>query len=252
MFRATRLVLLASLLLAAPTGPLLAKPRQAAPASPPITALDLMGDSRTPALDWRWRAPPEAALDPRLFARLVRERDRNRAEAQADGERDRRARLPAPHVLMQQWAATFASQRLIVLLGETYAFTGGAHGNTGHRALLWDRAAGRERRLAELFSDWPAVQRLIQPAACAALWQEKAGRFAPAPVPGDWQCPALDEAVIVPQGRPGGDTVLRILYDPYVAGSFAEGIYDLGLEWPDGVRALARPEWRPVLFGTPR
>lgn len=252
MFRATHAALLAALLVTGPAGHARAQQPKAAAATPPITALDLMGDSRTAALEWRWRAPPEAALDPRLFARLVRERDRARAQAQAAGERDRRARLPAPHVLMQEWTAPFADQRLIVLLGETYAFTGGAHGNTGHRALLWDRAAGRERRLAELFSDWPAAQRLIQPAACAALKAEKARRFAPEPVPDAWPCPPLAEAVLVPQGRPGDGTVLRILYDPYVAGAYAEGVYDLRVEWPEGARALALREWRPILFATPR
>jgi hypothetical protein len=221
----------------------------AAPAPAPIAALDLMAGATTPDLDWRWRAPPEAALEPALFARLVRDRDAARAEAAAAGARDRRAGMTRPHALGQTWTAPFADDRLIALLGETYAYTGGAHGNIGHRALLWDRRAGREARLADMFADWPAAARMVESAACDALRAEKARRFAPDPPPADWTCPKLDEAVLVPAGRQAPGTFLRALYSPYVAGSYAEGTYDVRFEWPDGARALARPEWRDTLFG---
>jgi hypothetical protein len=221
-----------------------------AAAPPPILATDLMAGARTPALDWRWRAPPEAALEPALFARLVRSRDAARAEAQAAGERDRRELgLDRPHALGQVWTAPFADDRLIVLLAETYAYTGGAHGNTGHAVLLWDRRGGRELPLADMFTSWERASASVQDAACAALRAQKAQRFAPDPLPADWTCPPLRDAVLVPVGRQAPGTFLRAIYSPYVAGSYAEGTYDVRFEWPDATRALARPEWRDTLFG---
>jgi hypothetical protein len=212
-----------------------------------------MAEAHTPALSWRWRAPPEAALEPALFARLVRSRDAARAEAAAAGERERRdLGLRSPHVLGQEWSAPFADPHLIVLLAQTYAYTGGAHGNTGHAALLWNRRTGRETRLADLFADWARASALIQRAACDALRAQKAQRFAPEPLPADWTCPPLADAVLVPAGRLAPGTFLRAIYSPYVAGSYAEGTYDVRLEWPEELRTLARPEWRDTLFGTER
>ncbi len=254
---ATRLPLAAALIalpaLASLTAAVGAAPARAAPApASPIAALDLMAEARTPALDWRWQAPPEAALEPALFAQLVRRRDTARAEAAAAGERDRRAGLRWPHALGQVWSATLADPRLIVLVGETYAYTGGAHGNTGHEALLWDRRAGRAVPLAGMFTDWPRVAALVQRAACKALSAEKLQRFAPDPVPADWTCPPLADAVLVPAGRLEPGSFLRAIYSPYVAGSFAEGTYDVRFEWPEGAADLVRPEWRDTLFGTQR
>lgn len=232
---------------------LAAAPAGAQPASSParpIAALDLMAQARTPALEWRWRAPPEAALEPALFEQLVRDRDAARAEAAAAGERDRRELgLNRPHALQQLWTAPFADDRLIVLVAETYAYTGGAHGNTGHAVRLWDRKAGREIKLADMFTSWERAAGPVQDAACAALRAEKAQRFGTEPLPAGWTCPPLKDAVLVPAGRLAPGTFLRAIYSPYVAGSYAEGTYDIRFEWPDGARALARPEWRDTLFG---
>jgi hypothetical protein len=217
---------------------------------PPILATDLMAEARTPALDWRWRAPPEAALEAALFARLVRSRDAARAAAAAAGERDRRELgLNRPHALGQVWTAPFADDRLIVLVGEAYAYTGGAHGNTGHTVLLWDRKQGRELRLADMFTSWERAAAPVEAAACEALKAQKAQRFAPDSLPADWTCPPLRDAVLVPAGRQAPGTFLRAIYSPYVAGSYAEGTYDVRFEWPEAARALARPEWRDTLFG---
>ena len=219
----------------------------------PILATDLIAEARTPALEWRWRAPPEAALEPALFARLVRERDAARARAAAAGARDRRDPGPGrPHTLDQRWTAPFADDRLIVLLGETYAYTGGAHGNLGHIGRLWDRRRGRMITLADLFTDWPRAALSVESAACAALRAQKARRLAPNTLPADWTCPPLADAVLVPAGRMGPGTLVHAIYSPYVAGSYAEGSYDVQFEWPDAARALARPEWRSTLFGAQR
>nr|WP_243446221.1 DUF4163 domain-containing protein [Polymorphobacter fuscus] len=148
------------------------------------------------------------------------------------------------------WSLAADTPHLLALVGETYAFTGGAHGNTGYAARIWDKTAKRSIPFEALFSDWPRARALIAPAFCKALRDEQTRRLGAAPSSDMSACPKLAEQPMVPWGGMANRAAqLRVLVAPYVAGSYAEGSYLITMVWPEGVRAFVKPAYRADLFG---
>ncbi|MFZ4689083.1 MAG: PdaC/SigV domain-containing protein [Polymorphobacter sp.] len=241
-----RTALVVVLLLAAPA---LAK----APASIPASALIIRQTS--PAIDWRWRAAPEAAAVPPLFNALradaLKLAAKARSDAAADAASARKAGIPfRRYESITDWTRAADTPRLLALAGEVYSFTGGAHGNTGYAARVWDKTSRRSIGIEGLFSDWPRARKLIEPGFCKALAEEQTRRLGASPTSEMNACPKLSEQPILPWG--GLSTrasQYRVLVGPYVAGSYAEGSYLVTVPWPAGVRTLVKPAYRADLFG---
>jgi hypothetical protein len=242
-----RLVVLLALALSVPA--LAAAPPRVIPAS------DLLIRQSSPTLDWRWRAAPEAATQPGLLKALRTEGLQDAAKAKAAAAKDavsaRKAGIPfRRYESITDWTRAADTQRLLALAGETYNYTGGAHGNTGYSAKIWDKTARRSIGIEALFSDWPRARKLIEPAFCRALAQEQTQRLGAAPTRELNACPKLAEQPIVPWGGLGTRALeFRVLVAPYVAGAYAEGSYLVTAPWPAGVRALVKPAYRDDLFG---
>lgn len=243
-----------------PTLLLLAVPAPAAPARTPpraVPASDLIIRTATPEIGWRWRIAPEAATQPALLAALrgeaLAQRDTARGEAARDAAEAKRAGVPfRRYDYLSDWTLAADTPRLLALAGESYAYTGGAHGNTGYGVAIWDKAAGRRLALADLFTDWAAARAAIEPLFCQALAEEQERRRGEAPANPADACPKLAEQPAVPYaGLAPQAARLRVLLAPYVAGSYAEGSYLIDLPWPDAVRALVKPAYRADLFGAP-
>lgn len=219
----------------------------ASPPHVPILARDLIVNETTPALVYTWRVAPEAALQPALFARLHAEALESLATTRAEAIRDRKASgFTQPYSSMTDWTLSYDGPRLIALVAQESQFTGGAHPNTGYRGLIWDKAAQRKIAFVDVFTDWANARPLLQRAACEALGVERKTRRRGAILSGDFdKCPPLDQATLVPFGDYGA---LRVIYSPYVAGPYAEGVYDLKLAWPEGVARFVRPQYRAGLF----
>ena len=245
-----RLILLTVLALSAPV---FAK-------APPnvVPASDLLIRQSSPALEWRWRMAPEAATQPGLLKAMRAEGLQDAAKARAGAAKDaasqKKAGIPfRRYEAISDWSLAADTPRLLALAGEVYSYTGGAHGNTGHSAKIWDKVAKRAMPFDALFSDWPRARKLIEPGFCRALAEEQTRRLGSAPTGDLHACPKLSEQPIVPWGglatRAGQ---YRVLVGPYVAGSYAEGSYLITAAWPDGVRSLVKPAYREDLFGDAR
>lgn len=229
---------------------LLASPALAAPRIVP--ASDLLINQSTPAISWRWRMAPEAATQPALLGGLrseaLKAATTAKAEAANDAASAKKDGFPfRRYESISDWSLAADTPRLLALVGESYAFTGGAHGNTGYSARIWDKATQKAVSFSALFSDWAKAQALIAPAYCAALATEQKARGGN---PTN-NCPKLADQPIVPwAGLASRATQLRVLLGPYTAGSYAEGAYLITLPWPEGVKPLVKPAYRDDLFGT--
>ncbi len=235
---------------------LLATPALAAPKTAPraILASDLVIRQASPNLSWRWRAAPEAATQPALLQQLRGTALADAKKAATDAARDaasaRKDGFPfRRYDFVTDWSLAADTPRLLALTGQTYAYTGGAHGNTGYTAKIWDKTAKRAIPIDALFSDWPRARKLIEPAFCRALAEEQKRRIGEA-TPPSTPCPKLSEQPIVPWGELGTSArQFRVLVAPYVAGSYAEGSYLITVMWPDALKSLVKPAYRNDLFG---
>jgi hypothetical protein len=130
------------------------------------------------------------------------------------------------------------------------SYEGGAHPNYGYGALLWDKQGGRALQPASLFASTAALEAAVKPAFCAALDKqraEKRGEPMPGdPEPGDWMtaCPKIGETTVI-LGSSNSRTFDRIgfLIDPYVAGPYAEGSYEVTLPVTAAVKAAVKPQY---------
>lgn len=216
----------------------------------PIPASDLLIRDVTPQLSYRWRAAPEAATQPDLlkslrsdgFAELAKEKGaaaRDATEAKKSGFPFRR------YETIADWTLAADTPRLLALSGLNYSFTGGAHGNTGYAAKIWDKQANQAIPFSALFTDWAKALTLLEPAYCRALAEEQKTRG------GNPQnnCPKLADQPIVPWADLATTArQFRVLIGPYAAGSYAEGSYLITLPWPEGIAQLVKPAYKTDLF----
>ena len=235
---------------------LLAAPALAAPRV--IPASDLIIRQSSPNLDWLWRVAPEAAMQPALLASMRGAALKAAAKARGDAANDaasaRKSGFPfRRYNAIGDWTLAADTPRLLALAGETYSFTGGAHGNTGFAARIWDKTAKRSIPIDALFSDWPRARKILEPAFCKALAEEQVRRLGAVPVDDMHSCPRLAEQPVVPWAGLGPLAVqFRVLVAPYVAGPYAEGAYLITIPWPEAVRPLVKAAYRNDLFGPDR
>lgn len=200
---------------------------------PELPASDLLVRFEGPALSFRWSLAPEAALEP-AFVRALRsdalaERTKAIREQEEAIANPPPGRGPVRTEWWERWQAEAETDGLIALSARTYEYAGGAHGNLVFRTAIWDRAAGRRIEFAELFDDPKAALAALQPSFCKALDAERARRRGAAKMPNFSDCPALSGLRIVPVGT-GTIGSLRVLVEPYTAGPWSEGVYEIALE----------------------
>jgi hypothetical protein len=201
--------------------------------------------------DFSWSA--EAAAVPELAAKFRAELEKQKAELIAGAEEDRAMRKKQgydyhPFMSHTGYETSGQSPRLLSLTVETWEYSGGAHGNGGTGALLWDRQARKEIDVADLFAAPANMDRLLTQRWCDALnkaREEKRGE----PVGGGGMfddCPKLGEIAIVPtdKDKNGRFDQLILTASPYVAGPYVEGSYEIDLAaTPDLIEAL-KAEYR--------
>lgn len=216
-----------------------------------LALLAIVQPARASDLDFRYTYPPAAARIAPLRAWLesdkaqlgttaARDAAQGRAEAIRSGYPFRR------YEAQKEWKVVTDTPRFLSLSAETYFYTGGAHGGTHTSSLLWDKAARRRLAPIDLFSDastlWAAVQRPF----CTALKAEQRRRLDQEDV-GDTMhaCPPFARLVLL-IGSSDGRRFDRIglVADQYVAGSYAEGIYDIALPVTPAVLKAVRPAYR--------
>lgn len=140
------------------------------------------------------------------------------------------------------------SERLLSLRIDSYSYTGGAHGNGGTTALLWDRSNRDEIPFADLFSTKPSRDQLLVDRWCSTLdaaREEKRGE--PVGNGGMFdECPPLDDIAIIPSDKDsnGRFEQLLLVASPYVAGPYVEGEYEIALPVTSAVIAALKPKYR--------
>lgn len=233
---------------------------QTAPAAAQPVAYKLEDGRMTTelTLDPGLRAYPELRArlyDDGMIAIREFEADVREARAGEGGELDYNMDLTL------RWDAPVETARLVSSDGLVWSFTGGAHGNPGFHAILWDKNEGRAVPPADLFRSGADLTKLDR-ALCDSINAAKAARggdqaWDPAPYRGEqgdglWACPAALEIPfsLAPGNATGKAGGLVFLIDPYVVGPYAEGVYTAVVP-AAAFSALLSPEWADQFGGAP-
>lgn len=159
------------------------------------------------------------------------------------------------YTLMIEWKTVTDLPNWLSLSSQIYSFTGGAHGNTGFDTLLWDKRTNKALKPMDLFVSAGAVQAAAADAFCAALnKQREAKRGEPVdPNNDDWAnaCPKISETTMI-LGSSNSRTFDRVgfLIDPYTAGPYAEGTYEVTLPVTKAMLATVKPEYQESFTAT--
>lgn len=156
-----------------------------------------------------------------------------------------------------EWRVVTDLPGWLSLSGTSGDYTGGAHPNHGPIALLWDKAANRQVKAADLFVSATALSQATRAPFCAALNQQRAKKRGKpvAPKSGDPfdACldPAKDGTLILGSADRVHFTRLGFLLGPYAAGPYVEGDYEVTLPVTSAVLAAVRPEYRAAFALAP-
>jgi len=224
------------------------QPPAAAPARP------FKVEEKTDLLEFSYAWPAEAAAVPAIAARLNGEMERSRADALKLAGEDRKAAKANgfpfhTHSLQTEWTTHAATPRLLSLLGQSYVYTGGAHGMTGYNPLLWDAKTGQEVDFEAMLTSPGALSQASGNRFCDALDAARAEkRGAPVIRSGKddfTACPDMMRQAIVPESKNGRtiDT-LNIVIGPYEAGPYAEGSYEIPLPVDAAMLQAIKPDYR--------
>ncbi len=151
-----------------------------------------------------------------------------------------------PHSLTSAWEVVADLPGWISLSRESWAYTGGAHGNSFTSGLVWDKENARAMAPIDLFSSGAALETALSENYCAALNEQRRERRGEGADAGIFdECPKLEELTVL-VGSSNGETFDRIglIADPYVAGSFAEGPYEVTLPVDAAILGAVKPAYR--------
>lgn len=195
--------------------------------------------------------PAKVAAVPQLTTRFTAERDRLLAEQRADWDEALREFAEGDCLgcvnrsFEKSWEVVADLPRFLSLSASFYAYTGGAHGNGAFDALVCDREAQQAIDPKAMFRSPEALEAALGPAWCKALKAEKIKRFEGAySEDGIFPCPAIaDLTVLVGSASRRSFDRIGLIAAPYVAGAYAEGVYEVTLPVTPAVLAAVRPEY---------
>ena len=188
--------------------------------------------------EFSYKWPALVSAEPGLVALLTAERSRILATEKTEWPEGFDG-LPADcggcrnRSFAKEWKVVANTPGYLSLSGDVSTYTGGAHGMYGMEAIVWDRAAGKAVASEQLFRSSAALDAALGPKLCAALNKEREKRRGEPVVPtaddiGFNSCQDTSDATVL-VGSSNGKAFDRIgiWFGPYVAGSYAEGAYEL-------------------------
>jgi hypothetical protein len=236
---------------------LLAPPGVKIPAPKPFVF-----DEKNDLIDLHFAWSSEAAAVPQLVKRFQAELDKAKAELSSDSkeeiERRKKEGFPVgvPFTQSTDYKTAGSTDRLLSLSVDIASYTGGAHGNYGTKGLLWDRWANKEIKVADLFAAAANMDRLLTQPWCDALnkaREEKRGETVGGGGMFD-DCPKLTDISIIPTDKDGNGKFERLILvaDPYVAGPYVEGSYEIELPVTGDLIAAIRSDYRENFEAQPQ
>lgn len=144
------------------------------------------------------------------------------------------------------WEVVADLPRYLSLSASFYAYTGGAHGNGAYDALIWDREAQAALDPKTMFRSPQALQDALGTPWCKALKKERQKRLGEDySDDGFFTCPPIaDLTVLLGSSDRKAFNRIGLLAAPYVAGSYAEGTYEVTLPVTPAVLQAVKPEYK--------
>ncbi|MET4896216.1 DUF4163 domain-containing protein [Sphingomonadaceae bacterium jetA1] len=214
-----------------------------------VTAQAMGSKAKTADYEFSYSYPAVAARIPGLKRGLDAEAAAIRGKMARDAATARRDAKKEgfpfrPYSYEKTWKVVTDTPRFLSLSGDSYDYTGGAHGQPASSALLWDKAAGRRLDTKAVFTSAAALQSATRVDYCAKLKVEQRRRNQ-GNVSSMNTCPPIKDVTLL-LGSTNGRAIDRIglMADPYVAGSYAEGSYEVTLPVTPAIIAATRPEYR--------
>jgi hypothetical protein len=220
--------------------------------APGVTAFTDKASQGEASRDFAYSWPAEVSAVPALAERFTAERDRLLTGQKAEWADSLNEFAGSDCVscvnrsFEKTWEVVADLPRFLSLSASFWAYTGGAHGNGAYDALVWDREARQAFDPKAMFRSPGALQAALGDAWCAGLKAERMERMGDDySDDGFFQCPPVADLTVL-VGSSDGTAFDRIglLAAPYVAGSYAEGTYEVTLPVTPAVLAAVRPEYR--------
>jgi len=208
----------------------------------------------SPALEFTYEWPAQAAAIPMLDRRFKAEADREYRRHLKLGREDKQLyeqqqRGSVSDFYSKKWSTAGESSRLLSLQYQHGTYTGGAHPNTDYGALLWDKKLERQVKFDDLFLHVRAFETLTRDRYCSALAAERRKRRGK-----DWQpglaefnqCPKYSYLAIAPVDRShdGRFDTVAFVASPYTAGPYSEGEYEIDLPVTRQLITAMKPVYR--------
>ena len=225
-----------------------------APAAPALVVKPVSIDDSTPLYEFSYAYPVQAKSIPPLAAwfkadaaKQKRELIKQAKNEQGQAKADRRTYYPFGH--STKWNVVADLPGWLSLSAQRWESLGGAHPNPWQEGLVWHKSAGKRMKGTDLFSSPAALSAAIRLPFCAALDQQRAGKRG-APVnrksgnPFDACIDPAAQTVILGSADKAHFTRIGVLVDPYEAGPYAEGNYEVTVPVTAAVLRAVKPQYR--------
>lgn len=198
--------------------------------------------------------PSAAGAIPGLAQLLDKRLERAKSELEASAESDKQDAEAnsypyRAHSRETTWQVVADLPGWLSLSAQSYTYSGGAHGMTFFDSLLWNKSTREERDVVSLFVSEDALREAIREPFCDALDREREERRERPVDRGsgdefDKCIDPLESTAIL--GSSNGKTFDRIgvLVEPYAAGPYAEGTFDITVPVTDSVMDVVKPAYR--------
>lgn len=206
----------------------------------------------SPALEFSYEWPAEAAAIPALDLKLYTDAKTALGQALKDAHADQALTRQQKREFHQHdygagWETAGQTAQLLSLEGNFGGFTGGAHPNSYFKALLWDRKLNRQTSVGALFVRGGDLSTLTRQTYCKMLDAERKQRREGETLGGDFdECPKYSDLVIVPTdgNKNGRFDTLDFIASPYIAGPYVEGEYEIEVPVTAKLIVAIKPEYR--------
>lgn len=147
------------------------------------------------------------------------------------------------------WKTVTNIPSFLSLSGLSSTFFGGAHPNYNSSELLWDKKANKEVKLGDIFTSKEAFKKAINDKFCDRLNVERSKRRGVQVNPNsdemyDKCVNPLDSHILLGSSSLKTFDRIGIIIDPYEAGPYAEGTYEINLKVTPEVLAVVRPQYK--------